>query len=731
MTIQAENYQALLSAVEHGDGLPTAWYTDPAVTEREITDIFRRTWQYIGPASALANNGDYITGMVGLVPVAVIRNADGLAGVVNVCRHRRHQVLKGRGNTSKIQCGYHAWVYDLHGNLKGAPRSDDEPDFRLEDYPLLPIRAEAIGPFVFVNLDRDAKPAHVYHGRVLDLIAQSGIDLDKLELYSRTEWVSQSNWKTLLENYLECYHCAIAHPGFSAAIDVKPENYALTHDEWFSSQIGYVRDSALEAKSQIKTYDARGDVGQAQYHLLWPNLTININPGFPNMSVDVWMPNGPNSTNGASEQYFAPGVAEDFAKDLIEFNQQVAREDDDLTDSVQYGLRSGLPEKARFLPHAEALPLHFQRLVVQALIANPAPVAAVATPNTYHRYEVFKVERESDTITSFYLRRSDAGPVAAVPGQFLPIRLTLPGQSRPILRTYTISDVTDGSQFRLSIKRCEGEKSVSAYLHDKADPGFQVEAMTPRGKFTLAAGNERPVALVSAGVGITPMIAMLNQLVIEAERVGGARRVHFIHGAHHGKAHAFGAHVRALAAKHSWLSVHIIYGAAAAEDRLGETHDSEGRMTAARLAELLPISEADIYLCGPTGFMQSLYDGLTASGASPASIRYESFGGALKLKPTLLPDSTQTAPVTVTFARSGISGEWSPAQGTLLEFAETLGLAPAFSCRSGICGTCSTQLREGRVVQEEDTVAEAEDGAVLLCCSVPAADQAKGIVLDL
>ena len=203
------------------------------------------------------------------------------------------------------------------------PRSTAEPDFRLEDFPLLPIRAEALGPFVFVNLDPDALPAATCYGPVLDLIAGSGMATDTLALHSRQDWQSDANWKTMLENYLECYHCPVAHPGFSAAIDVRPDIYALEAHGWFSSQSGPVRPAALEGKSKIKLYDVGGAVAQSQYHFLWPNMTININPGFPNLSVDVWIPDGPNATRGFSEQYFGPGVSEDFARDLTAFNKQV------------------------------------------------------------------------------------------------------------------------------------------------------------------------------------------------------------------------------------------------------------------------------------------------------------------------------------------------------------------------------------------------------------------------
>jgi choline monooxygenase len=130
-------------------------------------------------------------------------------------------------------------------------------------------------------------------------------------------WHGFSNWKTMLENYLECYQCAVARPSFSAAIDVRQESYRLTVHGWVLAQVGQVRPSALEGRSQVKIYDVGGEIAQSQYHVLWPNMTININPGFPNLSVDVWIPDGPNATKGFSEQFFAPGVTEEFARELI------------------------------------------------------------------------------------------------------------------------------------------------------------------------------------------------------------------------------------------------------------------------------------------------------------------------------------------------------------------------------------------------------------------------------
>jgi len=370
MTRNMDDRTDQLAALDRGESLSARWYTDHSITEQEIARVFRKSWNYVGPLAELTKLGDYVTGYVGGVPVVVVRNEGGLSGFVNVCRHRRHEVMKGRGNARAMQCGYHAWTYDLMGCLRSAPRAAGEANFSLADFPLLPIRAEALGPFVFVNLDSDARPVRDYYGAILDLIADSGVDLQTLELRSREEWQSPSNWKTMLENYLECYHCAIAHPGFSAAIDVRPEAYNLTAHGWFLSQVGPVRASAVEGRSKVRIYDVRGEVAQSQYHLLWPNTTININPGFPNLSIDVWVPDGPNVTRGLSEQYFAPGVSEKFAADLIAFNKEVAAEDDRLTESVQRGLLGGMPDRGRFLTGSEHLVVHFQKLVVNAVAGD-------------------------------------------------------------------------------------------------------------------------------------------------------------------------------------------------------------------------------------------------------------------------------------------------------------------------------------------------------------------------
>ena len=363
--------------------------------------------------------------------------------------------------------------------------------------------------------------------------------------------------------------------------------------------------------------------------------------------------------------------------------------------------------------------------------------------NVYADYTIFKVEKESESITSFYLRRADGSALASYEaGQFLPIRLTIPGQPKPVHRNYTVSDAPNPEHYRLSIKREGGAALVSNFLHDHATPGFRLEAMAPRGKFGCDAACTRPVVLISGGVGITPMIAMANHLINEGRRTRNFRRTVFIHGTTNGRTLAFGPHLRSLARVHESLTVHVRFSRPDAGDRLGETHDSVGRIDLALLKSVLPFDDHDFFLCGPEGFMQSLYDGLIGLGVREERIHFESFGPATVLKhdrtPSAPPGAIAEGPVVVRFAASGVEAEWLPSKGTLLELAEAAGLSPDFGCRSGICGTCATPITCGTVDYVEEPVGPRADGEVLICCSTPRSTAGsetcgsrQGVVLEL
>jgi len=354
--------------LEAGWTLPAAWYTEPAVLALEHQRIFASTWQYAGPAAQVEEAGSYFSSVAGHIPVVVTRDGDGvLRAFVNVCRHRGSVVAEGEGTRETLQCPYHAWTYGLDGTLVRAPRSEREPGFDPAGLSLLPVSVETWGPFVFVNPDARAAPLSDTLGPVPGHVATSGVDLAELRYHSHFEWEQDVNWKVALENYLECYHCPVAHPGFSKVIDVDPDSYTLAPDRWTSSQLAPVRSRALDGRSG-GAYDPRGDVTQSQYHFVWPNTTINITPGPQNLSIERWVPLGVRKTVEVTDYFFGPDVAEERIQEVVAFDTQVATEDVALTESVQKGLDSGTVTQGRLMGESEQLIAAFQRNVHEAVL---------------------------------------------------------------------------------------------------------------------------------------------------------------------------------------------------------------------------------------------------------------------------------------------------------------------------------------------------------------------------
>lgn len=353
--------------LEEGWTLPATWYTEPAVAALERERIFAASWQYAGPAERLPDPGSFFTTQAGQIPVVVLRDAKGgLRAFVNVCRHRGHLIASGEGCRQSLQCPYHAWTYGLDGSLLRAPRSEREPAFDPSGLSLLPLAVDTWGPFVFVNPDPDPAPLSATLADLPELVASSGVDLGALRFHSHEEWTIQANWKIALENYLECYHCPVAHPGFSKVIDVDPDAYRLLVRPTYCSQLGPVRASALAGNGQAP-YVPRGDVHQSQYHFVWPNTTLNIAPGLQNVSVERWVPTGPRATLEVTDYYFAPDADEEQLRELLAFDWQVAEEDTALVVAVQAGLDCGLVAQGRLMGESEQLVADFQRRVAEAL----------------------------------------------------------------------------------------------------------------------------------------------------------------------------------------------------------------------------------------------------------------------------------------------------------------------------------------------------------------------------
>jgi choline monooxygenase len=339
--------------------LPWSWYSDPELERRERERIFRGSWQYVGRAEQVAEPATYLAADTAGVPVVVTRARDGdLRAFANVCRHRGSLLVdEGEGRRETLQCRYHAWTYGLDGSLRAAPRAEE---LEHADLGLVPAAVATWGPFLFANADPDAPPLADTLGPLPALLADAGVDIDALRFRHRAEYELAANWKVACENYLECYHCPVAHPAFSAHVDVRPEAYRLTADGTVASQLGPVRSDA-------RGPDANGEVAAGSFHFVWPNLKVNVYPGRPNLSIGPLVPTGPEQSRGFLDYFFAPDVDEAWIEELLDFDDQVGREDRELVERVQRGVRSGALTYGPLLAESERLIVWFQQRVVAAL----------------------------------------------------------------------------------------------------------------------------------------------------------------------------------------------------------------------------------------------------------------------------------------------------------------------------------------------------------------------------
>lgn len=360
---------------------------------------------------------------------------------------------------------------------------------------------------------------------------------------------------------------------------------------------------------------------------------------------------------------------------------------------------------------------------------------AAALANVWRTFRVSKVVDESAAIRSFHLvPADDAGLIPHKAGQHLPIRVTLPGVAKPQIRTYTLSVAPSDGVYRISVKR---DGRVSAYLHDTLKTGDTIEARAPAGDFTIDPFERRPAVLMAAGVGITPMLAMLRHVVYEGLRKRRVRPVWMIVSAHSLASRAFAKEIDDLA-QAAGGAVNVIRVLSDTQGAVLERdYDMSGRIDIDLLTSRLPFNDYDFYLCGPGMFMQTIYDGLRALSVSDMRLHAEAFGpSALKrtadrgadVKPMRPPAAE---PVKVSFLKSGTDAQWQPGGGTLLELAEASGLSPEFNCRGGTCGTCRTRIAKGAVSYETEPAFHVEDEEALICCAVPAAADDGGLELEL
>ncbi|WP_374306636.1 pyridoxamine 5'-phosphate oxidase family protein [Dongia sp.] len=362
-----------------------------------------------------------------------------------------------------------------------------------------------------------------------------------------------------------------------------------------------------------------------------------------------------------------------------------------------------------------------------------ARVKAQELAKQWRPFRIAEIKAESASVRSFYLEPLDGfGLVPHEAGQHLPIRITLPGMDQPVIRTYTLSVAPSDGVYRISVKR---QGKVSTHLHG-LKAGDTLEVRAPAGNFTIDALEPRPAVLMAAGIGITPMLAMLRHIVFEGLRKRRIRPTWLIYAARNVEDRAFDTEIAEMLAKGQGLVRLVRVLSEPGDARASKDYDIAGRIDMALLSGTLPFGDYDFYLCGPAPFMQAVYDGLRGFNISDARIHAEAFGPASltriadKGARAIVLGAPSKESVPVAFAASGKEARWSPASGSLLELAESRGLTPPFSCRSGNCGSCRTKIIEGAVTYHTAPSADFTKDEALICSAVPAEGTAR-LLLDL
>ena len=409
---------------------------------------------------------------------------------------------------------------------------------------------------------------------------------------------------------------------------------------------------------------------------------------------------------------------------VTEITRLYARDREDVEGMQRAVALEVLPESWRNYFRKRLADLERKRAA--RLLPAPAPPA---WPD-FRRFEVRQKVRESEDVVSFYLRPNDGEPLPAYkPGQFLTLRVPTNGDT-PQIRSYSLSDSPKQDAYRVTVKRVLEDAAsskrglVSSFLHDRVEVGDVLEVKAPAGNFTInPAESYRPVVLIGAGIGITPILAMLNGIV----QHGRERETWVFYGVRDHRDHIQQQHLEEIAARYPFIHLHVSYSrpVRANGDTFGTAHHV-GRVTVELLQELLPASYYDYYLCGPGAMMESLAAGLRAWGVPDDRIHSEAFGPAA-IRATAEPGGRRDCGAQVTFARSQVTTVWSRCDSPLLELAEDNGISIPFGCRAGSCGTCVTKVLAGDVSYLHEPGAPLAEGEILTCVAVPETE----VVLDV
>jgi len=344
----------------------------------------------------------------------------------------------------------------------------------------------------------------------------------------------------------------------------------------------------------------------------------------------------------------------------------------------------------------------------------------------FRKFRILEKKDECPNVCSFLLGPHDGKPLPPyLPGQFLTFQLRVPGLAKPVIRCYSLSDRPgDPTRYRVTIKRLLAPPDkkdappglVSNYFHDQLRVGDIVDVKAPDGQFHLDLTRTSPVVLLAGGVGITPLLSMVNAVAAQQP----AREVWFFFGVTNSTEHIMREHLAKLSAEMPSLRLHVCYSKPSEEDTHRQACHHAERVSVELLKRLLPSNQFDFYICGPAPMMSSLVEGLKVWDVPDSRVFFEAFGPATFKKPALqAAGSSTTQAIKVQFARSGKSCAWAPGSGSILELAEKNGIEIDSGCRAGNCRTCMIAIKDGEVAHLHAPGSPVEAGSCLACIAVP------------
>jgi ferredoxin-NADP reductase len=345
---------------------------------------------------------------------------------------------------------------------------------------------------------------------------------------------------------------------------------------------------------------------------------------------------------------------------------------------------------------------------------------------------VTEIDQESADVVSLTMQSPNGQPLRpALPGQYVVLRLRRPDGGSLLYRSYSLSGPLSAERYRISVK-IEPNAAAGTYLREYVRVGDALDVSSPRGSFILQPG-ERPVILLSAGIGATPVLAMLYALAAARS----TRQVLWLYAARDRQHHPFAGEVRHLMLALSHSRSYVCYSTPGSRDKMGEDFDATGRLSRSVFDEVGIPRESDVYLCGPPRFMADMKEALAALGVAPERVHVELFNGSESMTPGVvsaptraphLPTDDANTGSLVSFARSGIAAHWrASAYQSILELAEVCDVPVRWSCRTGVCHNCESGLISGVVAHEPQPLEKPADGNLLVCCSQPIGD----VVIDL